>query len=108
MAFMMKLAYHLISDFPKLWVQVLKGKYDWDEMIPLTLRCSNVSRLLYGIGQIWEEVKDSICWHVGNWVNTDFWYDHWVDSDGRLVTFYNRNESPRPIAITDMTDANGR
>ncbi|KAK9007756.1 hypothetical protein V6N11_074674 [Hibiscus sabdariffa] len=30
------------------------------------------------------------------------------DVDGRLVTFYNRTESPRPIAIADMTNANGR
>ncbi|KAK8571475.1 hypothetical protein V6N12_027563 [Hibiscus sabdariffa] len=80
----------------------------WDEMIPLTLRRSNVSSLWYGIGQIWEEVKNCICWHVRNGVNTNFWYDHWVGSDGRLVTFYNRSESPRPIAITDMTNANGR
>ncbi|KAL4348199.1 hypothetical protein GQ457_17G003570 [Hibiscus cannabinus] len=30
-----------------------------------------------------------------------------VLKDGRVVTFYNRNESPHPIVIVDMTDVNG-
>ncbi|KAK8578972.1 hypothetical protein V6N12_069310 [Hibiscus sabdariffa] len=107
MAFMMKIAYHLTVDNQKLWTQVLKGKYGWVDVLPLTLRKTNVSRLWRGVCEIWEEFKDCISWNVRNGESTDFWYDNWVDSEGCLVNFYNRLDSPRPIHVASMTNAIG-
>ncbi|KAK9020722.1 hypothetical protein V6N11_010739 [Hibiscus sabdariffa] len=106
-AFMMKIAYHLTVDNQKLWTRVLKGKYGWDGVLPLTLRKTNVSRLWRGVCEIWEDFKDCISWHVRNGESTDFWYDNWVDSEGRLVNFYNRLDSPRPISVAGMIDVVG-
>ncbi|KAK8492440.1 hypothetical protein V6N12_065886 [Hibiscus sabdariffa] len=105
MAFMMKIAYHLTVDNQTLWTQVLKGKYGWVGVLPLTLRKTNVSRLWHGVCEIWEDFKDCISWHVRNGESTDFWYDNWVDSEGRLVSFYKRLDSPRPVNVAGMTDA---
>ncbi|KAK9008726.1 hypothetical protein V6N11_075609 [Hibiscus sabdariffa] len=107
MAFMMKIAYHLTVDNQKLWTRVLKGKYGWDGVLPLNLRKANVSRLWRGVCEIWEDFKDCISWHVRNGESTDFWYDNWVDLEGRLVNFYNRLDSPRPISVAGMTDVAG-
>ncbi|KAK8601238.1 hypothetical protein V6N12_051079 [Hibiscus sabdariffa] len=52
-------------------------------------------------------MKECICWHVQNGVSTDFWYDHWVDMENRLVFSCTAAKALTPIVVCDMGDNNG-
>ncbi|KAL4376042.1 hypothetical protein GQ457_02G042600 [Hibiscus cannabinus] len=77
-AFLMKIGYGLILNNDSLWVQVLKTKYRWDEVLPMSIDRPSSSRLWKGI-----------C------------------SEGRLAFSCLLPTSPRPILVADMVDNDG-
>ncbi|KAK9046567.1 hypothetical protein V6N11_052453 [Hibiscus sabdariffa] len=54
-----------------------------------------------------EDLKGCICWEIGDGKDTDFWYDHWLGEEDRLVLVCNLTSSPRPTLVADMTQENG-
>ncbi|KAL4284044.1 hypothetical protein GQ457_16G010840 [Hibiscus cannabinus] len=68
---------------------------------------TNSSRLWEGICDTWDELKENICWHFRDGVNTDFWYDHWLGSDNRLVFLCTAPVTPSPVVVCDMVDNYG-
>ncbi|KAK8484750.1 hypothetical protein V6N12_074747 [Hibiscus sabdariffa] len=100
----MKIGFQLVVSVDKLWVRVLRAKYNLEEVLPLSITRRNGSRLWKGICDIWDELKESVIWNIRNGRNTDFWYDTWIDSKGRLVSECNSNEVPRPVSVSTMVN----
>ncbi|KAK9029818.1 hypothetical protein V6N11_031263 [Hibiscus sabdariffa] len=105
--FMMKVRFRLITDEGSLWIRVLKSKYPWKEVLPLSIKRSGCSRLCTSLCSIWEDLKECIHWEVRDGKDTDFWYDHWLGKENRLVSSCSGSTSPRPLRVVDMVSANG-
>ncbi|KAE8660566.1 hypothetical protein F3Y22_tig00116951pilonHSYRG00405 [Hibiscus syriacus] len=101
-AFLMKVGFQLISNSEKLWVRTIRGKYKWDSLVPISLSHANGSRLWKGLRYIWSELYDNIAWNIQDGRDTDFWYDHWLDTENRLVFSYKGACTPRPTSVCDM------
>ncbi|KAL4318363.1 hypothetical protein GQ457_18G022390 [Hibiscus cannabinus] len=65
------------------------------------------SRLWTCLCTIWEDLKECIHWEVRDGKDTDFWYDHWLRKEPRLVTAYFGATVPRPVRVGEMVLANG-
>ncbi|KAL4388277.1 hypothetical protein GQ457_09G006100 [Hibiscus cannabinus] len=72
--------------------------------MPLLIRRPNASQLWKGLCDLWDGLRESICWHIQDDVNTDFWYDNWLDSDSRLAFSCTTSVAPSPIVVCDMVD----
>lgn len=59
-ALLMKVRFNLLKKSDQLWVQVLKGKYKWNEKIPFSLNIKNASFFWKGIGGVWSMIWDGI------------------------------------------------
>ncbi|KAL4326271.1 hypothetical protein GQ457_11G005490 [Hibiscus cannabinus] len=91
----------------KLWVHVMKAKYNWREKIPPSLRSYNCSRLWKGIAHMWESIRDIIYWNVCDGRTIDFWYDVWVDEHGPLIQFCLVDGVPHGTHVIDMRNELG-
>ncbi|KAL4319829.1 hypothetical protein GQ457_18G007350 [Hibiscus cannabinus] len=96
-----------ITNNDKLWVHVMKAKYNWREKIPPSLRSYNCSRLWKGIAHMWESIRDSIYWNVCDGQTIDFWYDVWVDEHGPLIQFCLVDGVPHGMHVIDMRNELG-
>ncbi|KAL4363646.1 hypothetical protein GQ457_04G012640 [Hibiscus cannabinus] len=65
------------------------------------------SRLWKGLCVIWEDLKECIYWDIRNGQTTNFWYDHWLGSEGRLAFSCLLDSAPRPLMVTDMVTDSG-
>ncbi|KAL4353303.1 hypothetical protein GQ457_06G005280 [Hibiscus cannabinus] len=101
-AFLVKIGYSLVTNNDRLWVQVLKSKYGWNEVLPLDIKHSPCSRLWTGISNIWEALQECIRWEIRDGSSTDFWYDQWLGEEGRLAFACLLSTSPRPMPVVDM------
>ncbi|KAL4272206.1 hypothetical protein GQ457_13G013010 [Hibiscus cannabinus] len=106
-AFLMKIGHSLLTDDDRLWVQVLKTKYNWTEVLPLDIKHTPCSRLWTGISNIWEDLKECISWDIRDGSTTDFWYDHWLGEEERLAFACLLPNPPRPMLVADMVCGTG-
>ncbi|KAK9029785.1 hypothetical protein V6N11_026887 [Hibiscus sabdariffa] len=81
-AFLMKVGYQFMSMSDTLWVK--------------------------GLGSIWEVLTDCISWNIRDGKQTDFWYDNWLNSYGRLVFQCVNDTCPRPGMVVDMITNEGQ
>ncbi|XP_039000869.1 uncharacterized protein LOC120126887 [Hibiscus syriacus] len=100
-AFLLKVGFRLLTKPDKLWVQVIRSKYKWEDPYPLTLRHGSGSQPWKGLQRIWNDFSN-ISWNVRNGQEKDFWYDHWLDAEDRLVFSYTGSTSPNPTPVCDM------
>lgn len=82
---MMKFAWNLVVDPEKLWLKVMKEKYNCGShslpKVSARSSCSNVWRAIAGI---WQETKDGISWSLGNGNAMRFWKDKWIPGRNSL------------------------
>ncbi|KAL4295874.1 hypothetical protein GQ457_12G003750 [Hibiscus cannabinus] len=104
-AFLMKIGFQTNPE--KFWVQVLRSKYGWEDPLPLSIKRTSASRLWRGLNEVWDMVKDSICWNNRDGRSTDFWYDNWLDGKGQLVYACTANANPSPVSVSAMVDEAG-
>ncbi|KAL4273675.1 hypothetical protein GQ457_13G010160 [Hibiscus cannabinus] len=107
-AFLMKIGYNLITDEECLWVQVLKTKYRWTEVVPLDIKHTPCSRLWTCLSNICDDLKECIGWEIRDGSSTDFWYDQWLGEDERLAFSCLLPSPPRPMLVVDMLCESGR
>ncbi|CAN1808083.1 Putative ribonuclease H protein At1g65750 [Linum perenne] len=85
-AFLMKLAWSLISRPNELWAKVLISKYmtltNNGYMLARTKGFSSVWR---GIMKVWQDTQNGIHWSIRDGRNTKFWTDRWLDSGVVLI-----------------------
>ncbi|KAL4354845.1 hypothetical protein GQ457_06G011460 [Hibiscus cannabinus] len=72
-AFIMKIGFGLITNNSSLWVRVLKAKYKWEGVMPLSISWVSYSRFWSGVSAIWDELKECVTWDIRNGWSTDFW-----------------------------------
>ncbi|KAK8579360.1 hypothetical protein V6N12_069686 [Hibiscus sabdariffa] len=78
-----------------------------DELVSLSLARISYSRLWRRLGNVWEELKESVNWVVRDGSQTNFWYDNWLNSTGRLTFICNLGAAPRPTMVSDMLTSLG-
>ncbi|KAL4303140.1 hypothetical protein GQ457_10G015890 [Hibiscus cannabinus] len=106
-AFLMKLAFQLVTNVDKLWIRVIKAKYKWGDQVPLSLKLGNCLRLWRGFGAIWDVIRDSIMWNVRNGAIVNFWNDVWLDSVGPLSSHFIGCRVPDNSCVADWVSASG-
>ncbi|KAK8664047.1 hypothetical protein V6N13_083850 [Hibiscus sabdariffa] len=113
-AFLMKMAFRLITQSTSLWVCFLRAKYKCTTRVPASLRSRNYSSiwkgssLWKGMSMIWKEVSKRIIWRVGHGKDIDFWWDKWVPDVGALhlhVPSY--QVCPTGVTVADMATGDG-
>lgn len=80
-AFLLKLAWRLLTDTKSLWAKTIKGKYFSNTNIlnapkPKTYH-SGSWKNIYKLSKY---LKDCQFWIVGNGKKINFWYDKWIDN----------------------------
>ncbi|KAL4311976.1 hypothetical protein GQ457_01G025270 [Hibiscus cannabinus] len=60
-----------------------------------------------GLNQIWEDLRQSICWNVRNGHSVDFWYDNWFNVEGPLASYCPQSQRPVPTKVADMVTNDG-
>lgn len=82
LAFMMKVAWGLVTKSDALWVQVLKSKYKFSkEEIPWSLKQRYGSPLWKGVCLVWPLVKKNCQWSLRSGKSVSLWNDRWVGGD---------------------------
>ncbi|KAL4290725.1 hypothetical protein GQ457_14G003440 [Hibiscus cannabinus] len=84
-----------------------QAKYNWVDVVPLSIQRRGCSRLWTGLSNIWEDLKECISWDIRDGRDTDFWYDHWLGKDNRLAFSCTILSSPRPARVADMVTNDG-
>ncbi|CAN1187241.1 Putative ribonuclease H protein At1g65750 [Linum perenne] len=80
-AFLMKVAWGIISQPNELWVQTLVTKYLVRTEFGFTLkRKAGFSALWRGVLKVWNYTLQGIQWSIKNGRKTRFWLDRWLDS----------------------------
>ncbi|KAK7275172.1 hypothetical protein RIF29_16281 [Crotalaria pallida] len=78
-AYMMKLAWSLISKPDVLWAKVLSSKYKVNNALQVSPSTnSNVSSLWRGISRAFPKVREGLMWNMANGGTIKFWKDHWL------------------------------
>ncbi|CAN1163124.1 Putative ribonuclease H protein At1g65750 [Linum perenne] len=87
-AFLMKVAWNLISKPDELWVKVLTMKYlDRNDRGFVLKRKSGYSSLWRGVLKVWDLMLKGIQYCIKDGRNTKFWMDRWLDSGDVLIDF---------------------
>ncbi|CAN1127155.1 Putative ribonuclease H protein At1g65750 [Linum perenne] len=80
-AFLMKVAWNIITRPEELWVKALVSKYLIRNSVGFTLRSnSGFSSLWRGVMKVWNHTLNGIQWSIKNGKKTNFWKDRWLDS----------------------------
>lgn len=84
-AYMMKLAWCLAFEPEKLWVKIMKAKYNCGAFampqVEVRHSCYNVWR---AIVDIWPAMESNIFWCIGNGNSVHFWKDKWIPGSPNL------------------------
>nr|KYP39554.1 Putative ribonuclease H protein At1g65750 family [Cajanus cajan] len=84
--YMMKNCWSLITEPHKLWVHVVRSKYNYlDKIIPRVTKRSKMSNLWQGICATWSLVTPHIHWRVKNGQTIRFWYDVWLPTQKAII-----------------------
>ncbi|CAN1850207.1 Putative ribonuclease H protein At1g65750 [Linum perenne] len=85
-AFLMKVAWGIVSRPNELWVQTLVSKYLHRTEVGFTLkRMSGFSSLWRGVMKVWDYTLKGLYWSIKSGRNTKFWTDRWLDSGIILI-----------------------
>ncbi|CAN1826343.1 Putative ribonuclease H protein At1g65750 [Linum perenne] len=90
-AFLMKVAWGIITKPEGMWASNLISKYLIRNSVGFTLkRNSGFSSLWGGVMKVWNFMLQGLQWSVKNGRKTNFWSDRWLDS-GVLLRDYSIN-----------------
>ncbi|KAH9750277.1 putative ribonuclease H protein [Citrus sinensis] len=85
-AFIMKIAWLLMTEPKKLVVKVLLSKYGLSPTdTHQNFRTNAGSPLWKAVGRAWEPTKRGLCWSIGDGTTVSFWWDCWVIDDQPLA-----------------------
>jgi hypothetical protein len=107
LAFMMKLAWGLMTEHNSLWVQVLKCKYfqhgNWN------LDKKESSCLWKGIESVWHITAENKLWLINNGNSAKFWRDRWIPNLPVLEKLTNNTLLPDmpDLSVKDYVTASG-
>lgn len=88
-AYMMKLAWQLVTERDKLWVQVMRAKYQCSSQLLRKVGLkSNSSDIWKAINKAWLQVEPNLAWSVRNGQDTRFWKDRWIHGCNSMSTTF--------------------
>lgn len=109
-AYILKLAWQLINERDKLWVQIMRAKYQCGSLhLPKVSMKSNSSRLWNAISKNWKPIEDNIQWSVRSGQDTKFWLDRWLP-DCHSLSHYMLDSIPeteKNFKVAYYADRNG-
>lgn len=79
LCFLSKLAFQLVSQPNRLWVQDLRAKYNWSHAYNFHARTRHVSHIWRSISKAWDDTEMHITWKPGDGCTIRFWSDAWLD-----------------------------
>ncbi|CAN1157728.1 Putative ribonuclease H protein At1g65750 [Linum perenne] len=92
-AFLMKVAWGILTKPEELWVRTIFSKYLIRNNWGFTLkRKTGFSSLWRGVLKVWDHTLQGLRWSVNNGRATKFWTDKWLDSGITLKDFSNMNQ----------------
>ena len=108
-ALIAKLAMSLQYEPEKLWVQVVKAKYNWGVDNNYAFKAKNASHTWRSIAAVWPSMFLHVSWDVGNGNTVRFWQDDWIGEMGPLKHL---SYSEIPVEdlnkrVNDYIDASG-
>ncbi|CAN1193208.1 Putative ribonuclease H protein At1g65750 [Linum perenne] len=108
-AFLMKVAWGIITRPDELWAKVLVSKYLDRNEIGFTLkRKTGFSALWRGVLKVWNFTLQGIHWSIKNGRKTRFWTDRWLDSGIILRDFaLNDQGVDFSLAVSDFVLPDG-
>ncbi|CAN1771048.1 Putative ribonuclease H protein At1g65750 [Linum perenne] len=108
-AFLMKVAWGIISQLNELWVQTLVSKYLVRNELGFTLkRKTGFSALWRGVLKVWNYTLQGIQWSIKDGRKTRFWLDRWLDSGIILRDFVlNSQGVDLSLVVADFILPNG-
>lgn len=84
-AFLLKVAWGIISDQSALWAKVLRAKYKIQYNCLDNLRCrGSKSNLMQGVYFVWMHLRDRAMWSMVDGESINFWRDDWLQG-GLLI-----------------------
>lgn len=87
-----KLAWQLANNPEKLWVKIMKFKYNCGAYgHPSVSHKANSSNTWKSISNIWNLVDNNISWIIRDGNNTRFWRDNWIPGIGKLKVLFADN-----------------
>lgn len=86
-AFMMKLAYQVVTKLDLLWVRILRSKYKLNEICPTKIDRQVCSFVWRSSSKVWPLFRDRISWSFGNGESVSFFFDIWIPNLGPLCVY---------------------
>nr|KYP62996.1 Putative ribonuclease H protein At1g65750 family [Cajanus cajan] len=85
--FCMKNCWQICTHPEKLWVQVVRSKYNCgNDLLPFVGRKANSSNFWKGLCSVWEPFRKGLVWRIGDGCSTNFWFDHWIPAIPKLIS----------------------
>ncbi|XP_061355974.1 uncharacterized protein LOC133300445 [Gastrolobium bilobum] len=86
-AFIMKLGHGILTNRDALWVQVLRSKYNMDDILLPSIGQSTVaSNLWRGVTKYWSKILERSRIMIGEGMKTKFWMDKWIPQVDHLAS----------------------
>lgn len=106
-ALIMKLGWELMTRRDKLWVNVLRHKYNCgNNTIPNVAKRNMESNIWRGIRRTWHHVTANIKWVIGDGRTANFWSEVWLGKEP-LLNFTNRDLSQADLEAKVFDYATG-
>ncbi|CAL1367787.1 unnamed protein product [Linum trigynum] len=110
LAYMVKLAWHVLNNEKDLWVRVLQGKYfhHKDGKI-MAMKTSNHSNLWRAILKAMPTMRRGMAWSIRDGMSNGFWTHPWLDQDTVLEDYalVPLSEEDKLSCVADWTNTNG-
>ena len=88
LACLMKLAWGVLTNPERLWVKVMRAKYNYGEdILPNHKGRRNTSNAWKGIVQVQPKFKQNLVWRLDDGENVKIWLDHWIPGVYKLGEF---------------------
>lgn len=107
-AFLIKMAFQLVTKVDELWVRILRTKYKVTEICSNGIGRSVCSYVWDSLAKIWNQFKENVIWSIGDGSKVSFAHDQWVPRLGFLKDYLLPGTSiPDQVKVADFLDVNG-
>lgn len=87
-AYMLKLAWQITTETDKLWVRIVKSKYNCGNLLlPNISQRSSSTNVWKAISRVWNTVKSNLDWVIKDDQQNRFWRDSWVPGCNSIESY---------------------
>ncbi|KAA3479950.1 reverse transcriptase [Gossypium australe] len=85
-SFFIKIGFNLASKCDKLWVHILRAKYNWKDQIPESISRTQCSHFWRSLSKLWPLICKNLIWSIGDGAKVRCWKDPWIPGMGPLIS----------------------